>query len=135
MRISANVFILAAGLLLCLAAQAQTQADPSATAKAAEAPSQSPEKPESPGQEFAFWLQKAARAYEAGDVEAWVEATEELHRLRPYNQDFMRHLVEGHAQLGNGNLDVRRVVKVGSDDIAFDIFLHVGDFFRALIDQ
>lgn len=54
-----------------------------------------------PAQELGHWFEKAARAYHAGDHEAWVEATRELHRLRPYNQDYMRHLVEGHALTGN----------------------------------
>lgn len=51
-------------------------------------------------QQFGEWFHKAARAYERRDTEAWVEATRKLHKLRPYNQDFMRHLVEGHARLG-----------------------------------
>lgn len=46
------------------------------------------------------WFAKAAEAYQRSDTEAWVEATTELHKLRPYNQDFMRHLVEGHSRLG-----------------------------------
>ncbi len=53
------------------------------------------------GQQLSHWMNQAARAYHAGDHEAWVEATTHLHRLRPYNQDFMTHLVKGHALTGN----------------------------------
>lgn len=97
MRISALVFTLLIGALATLAAAAQStpqQADNPAEAATAE---QQP----APGQQMGHWFQKAADAYRRQDVEAWVEATEELHRLRPYNQDFMRHLVEGNARLGN----------------------------------
>ncbi len=52
-------------------------------------------------QQLPHWLNQAARAYHADDHEAWVEATEQLHRLRPHNQDFMTHLVKGHALTGN----------------------------------
>ncbi|QOC22140.1 hypothetical protein IC757_14105 [Wenzhouxiangella sp. AB-CW3] len=53
------------------------------------------------GQQLSHWFNQAAQAYESGDHEAWVEATKHLHRLRPYNQDFMTHLVKGHAQTGD----------------------------------
>jgi len=53
------------------------------------------------GQQLSHWLNQAAQAYHAEDHEAWVEATTHLHRLRPYNQDFMTHLVKGHALTGN----------------------------------
>ncbi len=45
-------------------------------------------------------MRQAGAAFEAGDVEAWVQHTERLHELRPYSQDFMRHLVLGYSQIG-----------------------------------
>ena len=54
----------------------------------------------SPAQQLSHWMQQAAQAYHREDHEAWVEATEELHKLRPYNQDFMTHLVRGYSRLG-----------------------------------
>ncbi len=53
------------------------------------------------GQQFTHWLNEAAHAYHHQDHEGWVEATTHLHKMRPYNQDFMVHLVQGHAQTGN----------------------------------
>ncbi len=52
----------------------------------------------SPPEQFSYWLGEAAKAYNAGDTEAWVAATEKLHALRPFNQDFMTHLIQGYAQ-------------------------------------
>lgn len=49
---------------------------------------------------IAHYMRQAAEAYTTGDVAAWVRHTERLHELRPYNQDFMRHLVLGYSQLG-----------------------------------
>ncbi|RFF32575.1 hypothetical protein [Wenzhouxiangella sediminis] len=105
MRIIAPVFTLALiGLLTQpIAAQSAAQSEGSTSDSeetASTAAAQAQERP-APGQQLAHWFGKAAAAYERQDIEAWVEATEELHRLRPYNQDFMRHLVEGHARLGN----------------------------------
>ena len=91
MRTIANVFLLAGSLFLAVAASAQPSAEGSSGS------SQQP----MPGEQFSRLLQQAAQAYQAQDIEAWVEATEKLHELRPYNQDFMRHIVVGHAQLGN----------------------------------
>jgi pentatricopeptide repeat protein len=51
-------------------------------------------------QQISHWMQQAAQAYHRQDHESWVKATEELHKLRPHNQDFMTHLVRGYAQLG-----------------------------------
>ena len=50
--------------------------------------------------QITVWMKEAAKAYDEGDHAGWAQATEELHKLRPYNQDFMRHLVEAHAQTG-----------------------------------
>ncbi len=99
MRISVLVFTLAVGLPAFSGVLAQERAD-EATASSEPSSQAQAERP-APGQQMAHWFGKAAEAYREQDIESWVEATEELHRLRPYNQDFMRHLVEGHARLGN----------------------------------
>lgn len=49
---------------------------------------------------ISHYMRLAAEAYATEDVAAWVRHTERLHELRPYNQDFMRHLVLGYSQLG-----------------------------------
>lgn len=82
MRIDSMKFAAFAALVMLLAghAGAQESAQPA------------------PGQQLAHWFNEAASAYNGGNDEDWVEATEQLHRLRPYNQDFMRHLVQGYAR-------------------------------------
>lgn len=102
MRFSALVFMMTVGVLTLTGALAQS-APESGEAGDAQAPAADQAQPERlmPGQQLPHWLRKAGQAYQRRDIEGWVEATEELHRLRPFNQDFMRHLVEGHAQLGN----------------------------------
>lgn len=102
MRISALVFILMVALLTITNGLAQS-APESGDAPALETrdAAQQENKPLVPGQQLPHWLRKAGQAYQARDIQAWVDATQELHRLRPFNQDFMRHLVEGHARLGN----------------------------------
>ncbi|NBB92630.1 MAG: hypothetical protein GVY32_05610 [Gammaproteobacteria bacterium] len=99
MRFSALVFTLMAGLLTAAPLWSQEAAS-SAGGEDARNDAASSSAP-SPAQQMSHWFERAARAYQRQDIEAWVEATTELHRLRPYNQDFMRHLVEGHARLGN----------------------------------
>jgi len=47
--------------------------------------------------QLAYWLNQAALAFDDGDYEDWGAATERLHALRPYNQDFMTHLVRAYA--------------------------------------
>lgn len=71
-------------------------------------------------QQFGEWFNKAARAYERHDTEAWVEATRKLHKLRPYNQDFMRHLVEGHARLGELSKAYDIMLKMQQQGLAQD---------------
>ena len=51
--------------------------------------------------QVAFWLNQAALAYNDEDYEDWAKATEKLHALRPYNQDFMTHLVRAYSQMGD----------------------------------
>jgi len=50
--------------------------------------------------QLAYWLNQAALAFDDGDYEDWAAATERLHALRPYNQDFMTHLVRAYAHEG-----------------------------------
>jgi len=107
MRKFALVFTLVACGLAAGRAVGQEAAEPAEGPAETAAEKQPQEKPAgqseqpAPGQQMAHWFRKAADAYRRQDIEAWVEATTELHRLRPYNQDFMRHLVEGHARLGD----------------------------------
>ncbi len=72
------------------------------------------------GQQLSHWLNQAARAYHAEDHEAWVEATTQLHRLRPYNQDFMTHLVKGHALTGDLNAAFDMMLKMQQQGLAAD---------------
>jgi hypothetical protein len=76
------------------------------------AAAQQADAPAAGSQQLPHWLNQAAQAYHAEDHEAWVRATKQLHRMRPYNQDFMTHLVKGHAQTGNLSA-------------AFDMMLHM----------
>jgi sugar lactone lactonase YvrE len=114
MRINAKVFLLAGGLMLAAAAAAQSgeSTDPGAQS--------GPGGQSMPGEQFGQMLQRAARAYQAQDIEAWVEATRQLHELRPYNQDFMRHLVVGHAQLGNLSEAYNMMFKMQQQGLAED---------------
>lgn len=50
------------------------------------------------GSRLAYWFNQAAQAFDGDRVDDWVKATEQLHELRPYNQDFMTHLVIGYAR-------------------------------------
>lgn len=52
------------------------------------------------GFQIAFWMNQAALAFNERDYRDWARATEKLHAIRPYNQDFMRHLVKAYAQTG-----------------------------------
>ncbi len=52
------------------------------------------------GFQIAFWLNQAALAFNEGDYGDWARATEKLHALRPNNQDFMSHLVQAYARIG-----------------------------------
>jgi len=73
-----------------------------ATAAAAQSETERPPLEEMPQAfQVAFWLNQAALAYNDEDAKDWAKATEKLHALRPYNQDFMTHLVRAYAQLGD----------------------------------
>lgn len=102
MRISALVFILMVGFLTITNGLAQAEPESGdAAPQEGRAAEQQGNAPLAPGQQVPHWLRKAGQAYQRQDIQGWVDATEELHKLRPFNQDFMRHLVEGHARLGN----------------------------------
>jgi sugar lactone lactonase YvrE len=69
-----------------------------ASDSAESAPAQRPPLEEMPQSfQLAYWLNQAALAFDDGDFEDWAAATERLHALRPYNQDFMTHLVRAYA--------------------------------------
>ena len=53
----------------------------------------------SPSEQTAFWLREAAKAHNEGNTNDWVGATEKLHALKPFNPDFMTHLVQGYTRL------------------------------------
>ncbi|MGY6553722.1 MAG: SMP-30/gluconolactonase/LRE family protein [Wenzhouxiangella sp.] len=48
--------------------------------------------------QLSYWFDRAARAFNEDRLDDWVTATEQLHQLRPHNQDLMRHLVVGYAR-------------------------------------
>lgn len=74
----------------------------------------------SQGQHLTHWLNEAARAYHSQDHEAWVEATTHLHEIRPYNQDFMVHLVKGHALTGNLSAAFDVMLRMQQQGLAVD---------------
>jgi len=97
MMLKKNCAILALSLIFAWAGapvQAQ-EAPPSSEATPAERPPLE-EMPQS--FQLAYWLNQAALAFDDGDYQDWGAATERLHALRPYNQDFMTHLVRAYAQ-------------------------------------
>jgi sugar lactone lactonase YvrE len=79
---------------LALPLQAQDSSTPAEPASAERPPLE--EMPQS--FQLAYWLNQAALAFDDGDYEDWGAATERLHALRPYNQDFMTHLVRAYAE-------------------------------------
>ena len=114
-------FTLAACLLLAapLPAQSQSQAESEgdeAVASAAEAAQQ----PASQGAQLATWYQRAAQAFESGDNKAWVRALEQLHRLRPFNYDFMRQLVMGYALTGQTSQAFNKMLQMQQQGLAVD---------------
>jgi sugar lactone lactonase YvrE len=90
-------------------------------AAAAMAETQRPPLEEMPQQfQLAFWFNQAALAYNEGDIADWAEATEKLHALRPYNQDFMTHLVEAYAQLGETSKAFNMMLIMQQQGLAHD---------------
>src|SRR5690625_6875351 len=96
MRKFAVSVMLFAGLVLAFSAAAQLLPEAQQPAVRAES-----SQPLSQQQQMGLWIGKAAQAWQDKDTENWVAATEKLHELRPFNQDFMRHMVEGNAELGH----------------------------------
>jgi hypothetical protein len=117
----ARNFTLAACLLLAapLPAQSQSQAESEgdeAVAPAVEAATQ----PASQGAQLSTWYQRAAQAFESGDNKAWVRALEQLHRLRPFNYDFMRQLVMGYALTGQTSQAFNKMLQMQQQGLAVD---------------
>ena len=73
-----------------------------------------------PGMQLATWYQRAAEAYAAEDHEAWVTALESLHRLRPFNYDFMRQLVMGYALTGKTPEAFNMMLRMQQQGLAAD---------------
>lgn len=66
------------------------------------------------------WFQRAAEAYAAEDHKAWVTALENLHRLRPFNYDFMRQLVMGYALTGKTSEAFNMMLRMQQQGLAAD---------------
>lgn len=74
----------------------------------------------SPPERYAFYLREAATAYGNDAIPEWVAATEKLHELKPFNQDFMRHLVQGYAQLGQTSNAFSMMLKMQQQGLSED---------------
>jgi len=81
---------------------------------------QQPRQPMTPAMELARWYQRAAEAYAAEDHAAWVAALESLHRLRPFNYDFMRQLVMGYALTGKTPEAFNMMLRMQQQGLAAD---------------
>jgi len=73
-----------------------------------------------PESQLASWFQRAAEAYAAEDHEAWVTALENLHRLRPFNYDFMRQLVMGYSLTGKTSEAFNMMLMMQQQGLAVD---------------
>jgi hypothetical protein len=94
-KYGARLAILLAVSVILSTAHAQDSASAGADTQAQRPPLEEMPQPF----QIAFWLNQAALAFDDLDYEDWAEATEKLHALRPYNQDFMTHLVRAYAHL------------------------------------
>jgi len=101
--------------LLSPLAFAQSQDDSEASARAADTQQQ-----ETSNMRMSDWFQRAAEAYAADDHKAWVSALENLHRLRPFNYDFMRQLVMGYALTGKTAEAFNMMLKMQQQGLAVD---------------
>lgn len=99
---------------------AQEQAQARSDGNAAEPAAEVEQRPASPTAQLATWYRRAARAYESGETEAWVNAVENLHRLRPFNYDFMRQLVMGYAQTGRTSEAFNMMLKMQQQGLAVE---------------
>jgi sugar lactone lactonase YvrE len=70
--------------------------------------------------QLAFWLNQAALAYDENDYADWARATEKLHALRPYNQDFMTHLVTAYARTGDTSKAFNMMLTMQQQGLAQD---------------
>jgi len=73
-----------------------------------------------PGVQMAYWFREAAQAFESDQVNDWVRATEQLHEMRPYNQDFMTHLVRGYARQEDLSSAFNMMLKMQQQGLAED---------------
>lgn len=73
-----------------------------------------------PAMALANWFRRAAEAYAAEDHQAWVTALENLHRLRPFNYDFMRQLVMGYALTGDTSRAFNMMLRMQQQGLAAD---------------
>lgn len=73
-----------------------------------------------PAMQLATWYRRAAEAYAAEDHAAWVKALENLHRLRPFNYDFMRQLVMGYALTGKRQEAFNMMLRMQQQGLAAD---------------
>ncbi len=71
-------------------------------------------------EQIGLWLARAAAAYEQGDDAAWIEALEELHRMRPHNPDFMLQLVSGYARSGQTAKAFDMMLRMQRQGMAYD---------------
>lgn len=85
-------------LSFCLTALTLLTLAVSVPLPAQQAPDAAPPENAPAGSRLAYWFNQAAQAFENDRLDDWVSATEQLHELRPYNQDFMTHLVIGYAR-------------------------------------
>lgn len=72
------------------------------------------------GARLASYMRQAATAYQTGDHEAWVRALEQVHQLRPHNQDVMRQLVMGYSLLEDLHLAFNMMLKMQQQGLAED---------------
>jgi hypothetical protein len=93
----------------------ETAAAEQQASETAAAEQQAPE-----GQQFGKWFRQAAEAYAEEDHGRWVEALQELHRLRPFNQDFMRQLVMGYALTGQTSRAFNMMLRMQQQGLAED---------------
>ena len=73
-----------------------------------------------PTMQLAGWYKRAAEAHAAEDHEALVTALENLHRLRPFNYDFMRQLVMAYAQTGQTPKAFNMMLRMQQQGLAAD---------------
>ena len=111
-----KTFTVAASLALASSAQAQPQSGGDSAASISQVEQQST----TPAAQLATWYRRAAQAFESDDHEAWVRALEQLHRMRPFNYDFMRQLVMGYALTGETSKAFNMMLRMQQQGLAAD---------------